>query len=257
MAAGQTTPRTDPARARMFAGHTYRGITVSTMLRALLRSSRPVLIMTALVAVLGIGGTAYGAKVITGLDIRDGSITSVDLSRDTMFALHGSKGDKGVKGLKGLKGLKGMKGTKGLNGTEGLKGDAGAPGAAGATGPAGAPGATGAPGNQGNTGLTGLTGLMGLTGANAVSYFAAVTLTGALSPTRFKGVTTASHTSTGVYDLTLVGAVDASKCVAIAQVTGGAGYAWAMPDGLGHVAVRTFSIGAAATDQDFVVTVSC
>ena len=39
------------------------------------------MVVTALVAVLGITGTAYGAKLITGLDVRDGSLTSVDLSK--------------------------------------------------------------------------------------------------------------------------------------------------------------------------------
>ena len=45
-------------------------------LTGLLRSSKPVMVMTAFVAVLGITGTAYGAKLITGLDIKDGSITA-------------------------------------------------------------------------------------------------------------------------------------------------------------------------------------
>ena len=41
-------------------------------LKGLLRSSKPVMVVTALVAVLGITGTAYGAKLITGSDIKDG-----------------------------------------------------------------------------------------------------------------------------------------------------------------------------------------
>ena len=69
-----------------------------TTLRGLLRSSRPVMIMTALVAVLGITGTAYGAKLITGLDIRDGSITAVDLSKGAHHALEGDKGKEGQRG---------------------------------------------------------------------------------------------------------------------------------------------------------------
>ena len=60
--------------------------------KALLCSSKPVMVVTALVAVLGITGTAYGAKLITGFDIKDGSITTVDLSKSTVAGLHGAKG---------------------------------------------------------------------------------------------------------------------------------------------------------------------
>ena len=60
--------------------------------KRLLRSSKPVMVMTALVAVLGITGTAYGAKLITGLDIKNGSITAVDLSKK--HAAHRSRATK-------------------------------------------------------------------------------------------------------------------------------------------------------------------
>ena len=65
------------------------------MSKGLLCSSKPVMVVTALVAVLGITGTAYGAKLITGLDIKDGSITTVDLAKGTQNSLQGDKGDKG------------------------------------------------------------------------------------------------------------------------------------------------------------------
>ena len=51
-----------------------------------------VMVVTALVAVLGITGTAYGAKLITGLDIKDGSITTVDLSKETQTLPPGRQG---------------------------------------------------------------------------------------------------------------------------------------------------------------------
>ena len=57
------------------------GKPVLKLSKRLLCSSKPVMVVTALVAVLGITGTAYGAKLITGLDIRDGSITTVDLAK--------------------------------------------------------------------------------------------------------------------------------------------------------------------------------
>ena len=74
------------------------------MPKRLLCSSKPVMVVTALVAVLGITGTAYGAKLITGLDIKDGSITIVDLSKGTQNSLQGDKGAKGAKGNLGATG---------------------------------------------------------------------------------------------------------------------------------------------------------
>ena len=65
------------------------GIPVLKMPKRLLCSSKPVMVVTALVAVLGITGTAYGAKLITGLDIKDGSITTVDLAKGTQNSLQG------------------------------------------------------------------------------------------------------------------------------------------------------------------------
>src|SRR3954462_13792649 len=110
-------------------GVANKGILVIGKTRGPLFSSRPVIAATALVAVLGITGTAYGAKLITGLDIRDGSITTVDLAKGTKNSLHGDQGDKGATGAKGAKGNAGA---------------AGAPGALGLTGAAGAKGDTGA-----------------------------------------------------------------------------------------------------------------
>ena len=82
------------------------------MPKRLLCSSKPVMVVTALVAVLGITGTAYGAKLITGLDIRDGSITTVDLAKGTQNSLQGDKGDKGSTGAKGAKGNAGAAGAR-------------------------------------------------------------------------------------------------------------------------------------------------
>ena len=124
--------------------------------RGLLGSSKPVMLMTALVAILGITGTAYGAKLITGLDIRDGSITAVDLSKGAQATLRGDTGGKGDKGLKGAKGDEGDLGRTGATG---------AVGATGATGNQGAVGAQGAQGSQGPQGTQGSQGSVGNTGA--------------------------------------------------------------------------------------------
>jgi Collagen triple helix repeat (20 copies) len=143
------------------------------MFRGLLRSSKPVMLMTGLAAVLGISGTAYGAKLITGLDIRDGSITTVDLSKNTQAAFQGDKGDKGDKGHKGNKGIEGndgAPGAHGITGAIGLTGVRGLTGETGPTGPAGADSTVAGP--DGATGATGLQGDPGTPGVNAVSGIA-------------------------------------------------------------------------------------
>lgn len=78
----------------------------------------------ALVFAVG-GGTAVAAKVITGKQIKNGSIGTKDLSAKARKALKGQKGAKGAAGARGAQG---------------------APGAAGAAGASGANGATGARG---------------------------------------------------------------------------------------------------------------
>jgi hypothetical protein len=218
------------------------GNSVLSMLKRLLGSCTPVMVMAALVAVMGIGGTAYGAKLITGLDIRDGSVTALDLSKKTQASL------RGAKGVAGLKGAAGVRGTIGARGTAGDTGSTGATGAASTV-----------------AGPTGPAGVNGTNGTNAVRYFAAVAANGTLSTTRLSGVAAASVTpGTGLYDVALTGApFDASTCVALAQVTDGAGAAFAMPGATGHVAVHTYELGDAVvpdgtpTDHAFVVTVSC
>lgn len=214
--------------------------------KGLLCSSKPVMVVTALVAVLGISGTAYGAKLITGLDIRNGSITTVDLSKNARASLHGDKGAKGDKGSKGNAGTPGAPGATGLTGLTGIAGEAGVRGL------------TGTNGTNGIAGTNGTNGTNGSAGTSAVSYFAAVTGPGVKSTTRVRGVASVAHTtSTGIYDVTLTGTPDASTCVAVAQVTDFGGMANAIPDNLGHVAVRTYGNTGVIADHDFVVTVSC
>ena len=66
------------------------------------------MLMTALVAIFGISGTAVAAKrLVTGADIKNGSITGVDLSKSTQDALRGKKGAAGVTGARGFKGVGG------------------------------------------------------------------------------------------------------------------------------------------------------
>jgi hypothetical protein len=127
---------------------------VITLCKQLLHRFRPVVLVTAFVAVLGVTGTAYSARLITGLDVRDGSLTAADLSKTARASLHGLTGARGMKGVKGL---------------VGARGHAGAAGARGLKGSTGALGAQGAPGGFGQTGAQGPIGLQGVTGASGTA----------------------------------------------------------------------------------------
>src|SRR3954469_12566968 len=95
-----------------------------------------------------VAGTAAAGpaakKLLTGKDIKDGSIGIVDLSSSTRV---------------GLKGARGPAGPQGDNGVSGAKGDTGA---AGPAGPTGATGPTGLTGPQGLQGVQGQPGLIGV-----------------------------------------------------------------------------------------------
>lgn len=69
-------------------------------------------------------GTATAAKVITGKQIKNGSITSKDLSKPLRAQLKkaGAKGPQGVPGPQGVAGPKGDPGAKGDTGSPGLAG---------------------------------------------------------------------------------------------------------------------------------------
>jgi hypothetical protein len=97
-----------------------------------------------------VAGTAAAGpaakKLLTGKDIKDGSIGIVDLSSSTRV---------------GLKGSRGPAGPQGSSGAQGAKGDTGAAGPAGPAGPTGPTGATGPQGPAGPKGDQGAAGLIG------------------------------------------------------------------------------------------------
>jgi hypothetical protein len=106
--------------------------------------TRALAIMAAVFAVLVVGTTATGSvqALITGANIRDGSIGSndirpgaiqshdiqngtiaqVDLSKNLLATLQGTKGSEGAKGDKGVRGDKGDKGPQGDQGDSGISG---------------------------------------------------------------------------------------------------------------------------------------
>src|SRR4051794_18173613 len=131
------------------------------------------------------GGSATAAKLITGKNIKDGSIASQDLSsgvraqlakagkagkdgadgRDGAQGAQGAQGVKGDTGAQGAKGDAGTKGDKGDKGDTGAQGQAGDPGVKGDKGDPGTAGANGAKGDKGDTGAAGADGAKGDTGA--------------------------------------------------------------------------------------------
>jgi hypothetical protein len=83
---------------------------------------------TVLAFVLGLviatAGTATAAKLITGKQIKDGSISNNDLSKAVQTQL----AKAGVPGSPGLQGAPGLQGSPGQKGDLGSKGDPGSPG---------------------------------------------------------------------------------------------------------------------------------
>jgi hypothetical protein len=76
-----------------------------------------IILVAALFVVLT--GTATAAKLITGAQIKDGSIGLVDLSAKAKRALKGKQGPAGPQGLQGPAGAPGVSGAQGVPGPAG------------------------------------------------------------------------------------------------------------------------------------------
>lgn len=101
-----------------------------------LRLPSPAMIVAFAALCLALSGTAMAARsLITGKDIKDGSVTSADIQNGSLTAKDFKKGQIPA-------------GAKGAKGDPGPAGPAGAAGASGAAGAAGAPGAPGKDGTQ-------------------------------------------------------------------------------------------------------------
>ncbi len=108
---------------------------------------RPAMLVALLALFAAVGGTSYAAIAITGKDIKDGSITTLDIKNRSLRS-----SDLGLSTLKGLKGDKGDPGAAGPAGQKGDKGDPGAAGPAGQKGDKGDVGPAGAKGEKGDKG---------------------------------------------------------------------------------------------------------
>ncbi len=100
-------------------------------------------------AIIATAATGAATKMmITGSEIKNGSITARDLSPALRAQLQapraaGPQGDRGPQGEAGAPGTQGAPGLPGAAGAQGLPGSQGAQGATGATGAVGADGAPG------------------------------------------------------------------------------------------------------------------
>lgn len=119
-------------------------------------------------ALLASTATATAGSLITGKDIRNGSIAERDLNAKVRTKLHnsGKPGPQGNAGERGLTGQTGIQGPQGIPGTAAAKGD---PGQDGAQGPQGLKGDKGDPGTPGEDGQNGASGAPGADGQDGVS----------------------------------------------------------------------------------------
>jgi Collagen triple helix repeat (20 copies) len=101
-------------------------------------------------------GSAVATSLITGKQIKDGSIQLKDLSASARAALKGERGQAGKDGETGTQGPQGPGGAKGDAGAQGAQG---APGLQGAQGLQGEPGPAGDPGPKGDPGTSGGSGM--------------------------------------------------------------------------------------------------
>ena len=89
---------------------------------------------------IGTAGTAGAAAVITGKQIKNGTIQAKDLSKKARAKLEGATGPQGPQGQPGAQGIQGARGAQGVQGPRGAAGEDGldgAPGTPGANGAAG------------------------------------------------------------------------------------------------------------------------
>jgi hypothetical protein len=141
---------------------------------------KAITLIAALVAVLAVTSGAFAAKqymITSSKQIKKGTISLSNLSRNAHKALQGAAGPAGLAG------------PVGPTGAVGPTGNAGPTGATGATGQAGATGATGMTGLDGVNGRDGLNGLNGRDGqAGPQGLQGAAGLTGATGPIGPQGV---------------------------------------------------------------------
>lgn len=118
------------------------------------KGGSPAMVVAVVAVVLAMTGSAFAARsLLTGEDIKDGSITKADLAPSAVSSA--KQGKRGPRGRSGPAGKQGEQGEQGPEGPVGPRGERGPTGATGPAGPAGPPGTTGAKGAKGDDGADG------------------------------------------------------------------------------------------------------
>lgn len=121
------------------------------MLQNIKAKASPAMVVAIIAVVLATTGSAFATQtLLTGKDIKDGTITKADLAPSASAAA--KKAKRGPRGARGPQGEQGEQGPLGLIGPRGERGPAGPTGADGPTGP---PGTTGPVGPTGPIGPQG------------------------------------------------------------------------------------------------------
>jgi hypothetical protein len=129
-----------------------------------------VFVVASLMLVLSFGSGAMAARLITGKQIKDGTVTTADVKNKTLKTKDfSSRTRTQLTGSQGSPGVPGPSGPSGAVGLPGLPGPTGPTGPIGPTGLPGLPGASGLPGDIGPTGPTGPSGLPGVSGFEVVT----------------------------------------------------------------------------------------
>jgi hypothetical protein len=118
------------------------------MRRILRHRPSPTMVIACLALSIALGGTATAAVVITGKQVKDGSVAGRDIANRSLTGLDVRDGSLTPLDFNGS-----LQGQAGPAGPQGPKGDRGAQGPAGATGPAGPQGPAGPAGLNGVSGL--------------------------------------------------------------------------------------------------------
>ena len=121
-----------------------------------------VLAVVAVMLVMSAGAGATAALMITGKQIKNGSVTGIDIRNRSLAAKDLSRSARlKLRGQAGPAGPAGLQGPAGATGPQGARGETGLPGVQGLLGPQGPQGLPGLPGVPGAPGLPGADGVSG------------------------------------------------------------------------------------------------
>lgn len=204
----------------------------------------PAMVVAMLALLVALGGTATAAGVlITGKQVKDGSLTGLDVKDKSLRAKDFEGSVRGGLGPQGPAGPPGPRGETGPQGTVGPGGPSGGPGPTGAPGPPGSAGAAGATGPPGPAGSTGPAGPAGATGPPGISGRQVVFANATVAPGTYGGVIAPCPTGKSA----LGGGVNTANASATTTTSRPEGAGWngrAYNGGSGNITVETWVVCA-------------